>query len=117
MANELEVRKLFVKKNEFQKYVQISVTKNSLPILAVVKKYSNFVGFPVILDGKQINTLQPIWLMDPKKVTESEYNEFYRFISNVETKPQYTIHYKVRNTVHLSKIFILGQQKCHCFST
>lgn len=71
--------------------------------LDVIKKYSNFVGFPVLLDGKQINELQPVWLMDPKKVTQDQYNEFYRFISNADSKPQYTIHYKVRNTARLQK--------------
>ncbi|MBV94303.1 Heat shock protein 75 kDa, mitochondrial, partial [Eschrichtius robustus] len=32
----------------------------------VVTKYSNFVSFPLYLNGRRINTLQAIWLMDPK---------------------------------------------------
>ena len=34
----------------------------------IVKKYSNFVGTDVSLNGEKINTLQPVWLMDPKEV-------------------------------------------------
>ena len=39
----------------------------------IVKKYSNFVGTDVHLNGEKINTLQPVWLMDPKEAgTDSE---------------------------------------------
>lgn len=62
---------------------------------AVIKKYSNFVGFPVTLNGKQINELQPLWLMDPKAVTDDQYDEFFRYVTNTTAKPAYTIHYKV----------------------
>ena len=45
----------------------------------IVKKYSNFVGTDVLLNGDKINTLQPVWLMDPKEVDASLHEEFYRF--------------------------------------
>lgn len=27
----------------------------------VIKKYSNFVSFPVVLDGDRVNTIQALW--------------------------------------------------------
>ena len=44
----------------------------------IVKKYSNFVGTDVVLNGDKINTLQPVWLMDPKEVDSNLHEEFYR---------------------------------------
>uniref|UniRef100_A0A8I3X524 Heat shock protein 75 kDa, mitochondrial n=1 Tax=Callithrix jacchus TaxID=9483 RepID=A0A8I3X524_CALJA len=34
----------------------------------VVTKYSNFVSFPLYLNGRRMNTLQAIWMMDPKDI-------------------------------------------------
>ena len=44
----------------------------------IVKKYSNFVGTDVLLNGDKINTLQPVWLMDPKEVDVNLHEDFYR---------------------------------------
>lgn len=33
--------------------------------------------------------------MDPKSVTNDQYTEFYRFISNSFDKPRFTLHYSV----------------------
>lgn len=34
---------------------------------AVIRKYSNFIGVPVFLNGKQINVVDPVWAKDPSK--------------------------------------------------
>ena len=36
----------------------------------VIKKYSNFVGSDLSVNGTKTNQLKPVWLMDPK-VSES----------------------------------------------
>ncbi|XP_055382259.1 heat shock protein 75 kDa, mitochondrial [Condylostylus longicornis] len=63
-------------------------------IKAVIKKYSNFVGSPIYLNGKRVNDIQPLWLMDPKDVTSEQHIEFYRFIGNSYDIPRFTLHYK-----------------------
>ncbi|EAT48688.1 AAEL000301-PA [Aedes aegypti] len=63
-------------------------------IREVIRKYSNFVGSPIFLNGKQANQIQPIWLMDPKDVTQDQHNEFYRFVGNTFDTPRFTLHYK-----------------------
>lgn len=63
--------------------------------LAVIKKYSNFVGSPIYLNGKKANDIQPLWLLDPKAVQPDEHIQFYRFISNSYDSPRFTLHYKV----------------------
>lgn len=63
-------------------------------IREVIRKYSNFVGSSIFLNGKQANQIQPIWLMEPKDVTLEQHNEFYRFVGNTFDIPRFTLHYK-----------------------
>ncbi|XP_055594168.1 heat shock protein 75 kDa, mitochondrial [Uranotaenia lowii] len=63
-------------------------------IREVIRKYSNFVGSPIYLNGKQANQIQPIWLMEPKEVNQDQHNEFYRFVGNTFDIPRFTLHYK-----------------------
>eukprot|EP00043_Microstomoeca_roanoka_P023197 m.257880 g.257880 ORF g.257880 m.257880 type:complete len:704 (-) comp27565_c0_seq1:189-2300(-) len=62
-------------------------------IRSIIKKYSNFVGFPISVNGSRINTIQPLWTLKPSDVTEEQHAEFYRFISNAFDNPMYTIQY------------------------
>lgn len=63
-------------------------------IKAVIKKYSNFVGSPILLNGNKANDIQPLWLMDPKEVQMDEHIQFFRFVSNSYDSPRFTLHYK-----------------------
>ena len=47
----------------------------------IVKKYSNFVGFPIMLNGARINTMRALWLDDKSGITATQYQEFYRCAS------------------------------------
>lgn len=64
-------------------------------IKSVIKKYSNFVGSPILLNGEKVNEIQPLWLKDAKEVTQEQHNEFYRFIANSYDTPRFVLHYKV----------------------
>merc|ERR1719391_383629 len=47
----------------------------------IVEKYSNFVSAPIFLNGKKVNVLEPLWLLNSSQVTDEMHDEFYRFIS------------------------------------
>ncbi|CAH3191831.1 unnamed protein product [Porites evermanni] len=72
-----------------------------------IKKYSNFVGFPIYLDGMCINTIQPLWLLDPKSITQEEHEEFYQFIGKTYDKPRYILHYKTDAPLNIRSIFYI----------
>ena len=48
----------------------------------ILKKYSNFVQFPIYLNGELVNTIQAVWSMDPKEVEYDTYVDFYKYISH-----------------------------------
>ncbi|XP_052796760.1 heat shock protein 75 kDa, mitochondrial-like [Mya arenaria] len=77
----------------------------------VITKYSNFVGLPIFLNGKKVNVVQALWMMEPKEVTEDMHEEFYRFIANVYDKPRYSIHYKTDAPLNIRALFYVPEYK------
>ncbi|XP_014246211.1 heat shock protein 75 kDa, mitochondrial [Cimex lectularius] len=61
----------------------------------IIKKYSSFVSYPIILDGAQANTIQPLWLMNPREVSIEKHKEFYKYMTNANDSPRFVLHYKV----------------------
>lgn len=60
----------------------------------ILKKYSNFISFPVILNDKRVNTMDAVWSLEPKKVTDEMHNEFYKYVANAFDEPLYKLHYR-----------------------
>ncbi|KAH9082527.1 hypothetical protein Ae201684P_009850 [Aphanomyces euteiches] len=54
---------------------------------SIIKKYSNFVAFPIVLNGTEVNVVQALWTKDAKDVTDEQYTEFYKFIANAFDDP------------------------------
>ena len=60
---------------------------------SVIKRYSNFVQFPIQLNDKQVNTVQALWTKNKSEITEEEYKEFYQFVGHDFDEPQFRLHY------------------------
>ena len=48
----------------------------------VVKRYSDFVSYPVRLQDETLNSMKAIWARGKDEVTEEEHREFYKHISH-----------------------------------
>ena len=59
----------------------------------IIKRYSNFVAFPLELDGKRVNTVQAIWARSKNEVKEEEYKEFYEYLAHDNEAPKYRLHF------------------------
>lgn len=59
----------------------------------IIKRYSNFVGFPIELNGNSVNTVTAIWTRSKSEVTDTEYEEFYKFIGHDIDAPLYRLHF------------------------
>jgi TNF receptor-associated protein 1 len=60
---------------------------------AVIKHYSNFVPFPIELNGEVVNTVQALWTKNKNEVTDSEYDEFYKYIGHDSEVPLFRLHF------------------------
>jgi TNF receptor-associated protein 1 len=59
----------------------------------IIKRYSNFVTFPIELNGKAVNTVQAIWARNKNDIKEEDYDEFYKYIGHDQEKPLYRLHF------------------------
>jgi len=59
----------------------------------IIKHYSNFVPFPIELNGKTVNTAQALWTKNKSEITAGEYDEFYRFVGHDSEAPLYHLHF------------------------
>lgn len=80
-------------------------------VRGIIKKYSNFVGAGIFLNGKQVNHIQPVWLKTPKDVTPEEHNEFYRFIGNSFDTPRFILHYKADVPLNICALLYIPEGK------
>src|SRR3989338_8347223 len=61
----------------------------------IIKKYSNFVEFPISLNGGKVNTVQALWMKPKDEVSNEEHIDFYKFISGAYDSPMARLHYAV----------------------
>jgi HSP90 family molecular chaperone len=76
-------------------------------IETILKKYSNFVGFPIFLNGKRVNTIDAIWLHDPKEVDDKMHNAFYKYISHMYDDPLSNIHFRMDAPIDIKALFYI----------
>ena len=75
-----------------------------------IKKYSNFMSFPIHLNGEQVNTVQAIWAMSKSEVTEEMYEEFFKFKTKRQYgKPLYRLHFTSDAPIELKALFFVGE--------
>lgn len=75
----------------------------------VIQKYSNFVDFPVSVNGKQVNTVSALWHKNRNEVTEEERNEFYKFISNDLNPPLGHLHLSLEGRVNFKALMFIPE--------
>ena len=73
----------------------------------VLKKYSNFVNFPILLNGNRLNTVNAIWADDPKSIDDDKYSEFYKYIANAFDEPLDRLHYRADAPLDIKALFFI----------
>jgi molecular chaperone HtpG len=61
-------------------------------IKQLVKKYCDFMPFPIKLDGEQINQQKAPWKESPNSLTQDDYLEFYRYLHPFQEDPLLWVH-------------------------
>ena len=74
---------------------------------AVLKKYSNFVNFPIYLNGNRVNTMEAVWAKDPKDVDEETYSAFYKFIARAFDEPLDRLHFRADAPLEMKALFFI----------
>jgi len=59
----------------------------------LIETYSNFVGFPILLNGKRINEVEALWLKNKSEINDEQYKAFYQFACKAWDEPSYRLHF------------------------
>ena len=86
---------------------ELSQYSNETTIETILKKYSNFVGFPIFLNGNRVNTIDAIWLQEPKTVDEEKHYAFYKYVSHMHDEPLSTIHFRMDAPLDIKALFYI----------
>ncbi|MEM9694359.1 MAG: molecular chaperone HtpG [Myxococcota bacterium] len=82
-------------------------------IEGIVKKYSDFVMFPIRLGDKQLNKSSALWRMPRSKVSDEEHQEFFKHLTNglLGDAPLATVHYSVDAPVQFSALVYVPERR------
>lgn len=73
-------------------------------IESVIRKYSNFVPFPIKLAGEQVNKISAIWREPKTAIKDEQYQEFYKFFANTSEAPLSWLHFSADAPIQLSAL-------------
>jgi molecular chaperone HtpG len=95
----------------------------------IVHKYSDFIAYPIIYEGpsqepgeteeaakeikietKTLNSMKPIWTRSRSEVSESDYNDFYKHLSNDWTEPLKMLPLKAEGTFEYEALLFIPSQ-------
>ncbi|MGE3769197.1 MAG: molecular chaperone HtpG, partial [Kofleriaceae bacterium] len=77
---------------------------------SIVKRYSDFVGYPIKLGNEVLNSMKAIWDRPKSEVTDDEYKQFYRHISHDWSDPLRTIATKIEGTFEASALLYIPEK-------
>ncbi len=76
----------------------------------IIRKYSNFVDFPIYLDNKKVNSVTALWQRAKSELKEEEVNEFYKFIAVDYQEPLDYLHLSLEGVVNFKALLFLPRE-------
>jgi TNF receptor-associated protein 1 len=79
-------------------------------VKTLIERYSNFVGFPILLEGNRVNEVEALWLKNKSEISEEEYKAFYQFACKGFDEPSYRLHFSADAPITINAlIFAPGE--------
>ena len=76
----------------------------------IIKHYSNFVQFPIELNGQTVNTVQALWTKNKSEITDEEYADFYKYVGHDGEPPQYRLHFSADAPLAIRALLFVPQK-------
>ncbi len=80
-------------------------------IKELVRRYSDFVSFPIRLGEEQINKASALWTRLPADVEDEEYTEFYRHVSGDWTDPALRVHFSADAPLQFHALLFIPERR------
>jgi TNF receptor-associated protein 1 len=76
----------------------------------LIERYSNFVGFPIFLNGTRINEVEALWLKNKSEISEDQYKAFYQFACKAFDEPAYRLHFSADAPITINALIFAPQE-------
>ncbi len=76
-------------------------------IKQVITRYSNFVSFPILVNGERVNQTSALWREPPHQIKQEQYDEFYKLISHDYQEPLLRLHHSLDGALQFSALLFV----------
>ncbi len=73
----------------------------------IIRKYSNFVDFPIFVGKEQVNRVTALWQKPKNDIKDEELVEFYKFVSNDYEPPMGHLHLAIEGAVNFKALIYI----------
>lgn len=84
---------------------------NAYRLKQIVKKYSDYVRFPIYVGGDQANRRDSLWRKSPSDVSADEQKAFYRQMTMDFEEPLLTIHFSSDSPINLRALLFIPRRR------
>jgi molecular chaperone HtpG len=84
-------------------------------IKTILGKYSNFVGFPITVNGDRVNTVEALWLKSKDEISDEQYAEFYKFATKSFDEPSYRLHFQADAPLTINSLVFVPTENMEIF--
>ncbi len=91
-------------KNEHKEFA------NAERIKQLIRKYSNFVDYSILVNGEEVNSRGAVWHKNKNEVTDEERNGFYKFISNDFQEPMDHLHLSMEGRINFKALLFVPKK-------
>ncbi len=84
-------------------------------ITSIIKKHSNFISFPILVQDEKVNTVPALWRENKFSITPEQYKEFYTFLTYDHEAPLDTLHMSVDAPVQFSALAFVPPHSADTF--
>jgi molecular chaperone HtpG len=74
---------------------------------ATIKRYSNFVPFPILVNGEQVNQTAALWREPASQIKDEQYSEFFKLISHDVQDPLARLHFAADAPIQYSALLFV----------
>lgn len=83
---------------------------NEFKIEGLIKKYSDYVKYPIMFNEKRLNSTNPIWKKAESDITEEEYSEFYKSTFHDWEDPLFHFNFKVQGNLEYNALLYIPKK-------
>ena len=73
----------------------------------IIKKFSQFISYPIKLNGAMVNSLGAIWAHEKRDVTVDEYERFFEQLASTKIPYKYMLHYSTDVPISIKSILYI----------